>query len=92
VLFAAALENIGIEPFVMFVPGHAFLGYRQWPGSDEINFVETTMIGSSSFSEARAEGERKAQAAASAGNGIILDIKAARSGGLTPLLPKRRAN
>jgi hypothetical protein len=93
VLFAAALENIGIEPFILITtsPGHAFLGYRQWPGSDEINFIETTMIGSATYAQARAAGESKAQAASDAENGLILDIKKARSAGFTPLLPKKRA-
>jgi len=56
VLLASALENIGIDPIVVLTPGHAFLGWRIWTGSDVLTFLETTMIGHASFEEATRRG------------------------------------
>lgn len=45
VLLASLFENIGLEPLIIFVPGHAFVGVRLAPGSQETLFIETTLIG-----------------------------------------------
>lgn len=45
VLFASLLRAINIEPILVHIPGHMFVGY--YTGSDrrEMSFLETTMIG-----------------------------------------------
>jgi hypothetical protein len=45
VLFASLLRAINIEPILVYIPGHMFVGY--YTGSDrrEMSFLETTMIG-----------------------------------------------
>lgn len=53
VLFASLLELASIDPFIVIVPGHAFLGWRTWRGVDRYEFLETTMIGSDDFATAR---------------------------------------
>lgn len=46
VLFASVLERIGFQTAVIFIPGHAFVGWRQ-ERNGNWDFVETTMIGNS---------------------------------------------
>ncbi len=53
VLFASLLELASIQPFIVIVPGHAFVGWRIWPGVDRYEFLETTMIGSADFDAAQ---------------------------------------
>ncbi|MBI4670302.1 MAG: transposase [Chloroflexi bacterium] len=53
VLFASLLELASLEPMLVLVPGHAFVGWRVWQGSDDYEFVETTMIGSDEFDAAQ---------------------------------------
>jgi len=53
VLFASLLELAAIDPLLVIVPGHAFLGWRIWRGVDRYEFLETTMIGSASFDAAQ---------------------------------------
>lgn len=51
VLFASVLRQIGIEPILVMVPGHMFLGFLAAPGNpDSLYFLETTMIGSADLS------------------------------------------
>jgi hypothetical protein len=52
VLFASCFEAIGFEPLIFLIPGHAFVGVREWKGSDNYIFVETTNIRNSDFHNA----------------------------------------
>lgn len=56
VLLASALEHIGIDPVIVLIPSHAFLGWKIRAGSDVYTFLETTMIGYASFEEATTRG------------------------------------
>lgn len=65
VLFASLLEAISLSPAIVVIPGHAFLAWETWRDrngySDEWKYLETTMIGSNTFEEACASGERTAR-------------------------------
>ena len=50
-LFASLLEALSLEPLLVIVPGHAFVGWRMWAGSAQMEFVETTLIATHSFVE-----------------------------------------
>jgi hypothetical protein len=72
VLFASVLRRIGIEPFLVLIPGHMFLGYFVDKNRETRGFLETTMLGGiarnanaslDSFLAAAAEGEREYEAA-----------------------------
>ena len=53
VLFASLLEAASLSPALVIVPGHAFLAWETWSKEPrEWRFLETTMIGSSTFEEA----------------------------------------
>lgn len=45
VLFASMLRAIGIQPILVRMPGHMFVGYYMDVSKTERNFLETTMIG-----------------------------------------------
>lgn len=51
VLFASVLERLGYLTSVFFIPGHAFVGWVENIHSDvlDLDYVETTMIGNSSW-------------------------------------------
>jgi hypothetical protein len=48
VLFASLLRQIGIEPFLVMLPGHMLLGFAIDPDGREVLYLETTCIGSHS--------------------------------------------
>jgi hypothetical protein len=52
VLMASLLEGASLNPAIVLVPGHAFVGWETWYGSEKFEFLETTMVGESPFEEA----------------------------------------
>ncbi len=97
VLFASLLQLVGFEPFLVIVPGHAFVGWRIWRGSNDYDFLETTMIGSSTFEEALNEGNVQYQHAMNNGydQGTffvdvqfikLVDVADCRDKGIDPLM------
>ena len=62
VLMASLLEAAAINPALVFVPGHAFLGWETGEGTGEWDYVETTMISTHEFGAANREGRRQAKA------------------------------
>lgn len=87
-LFASVLERIGIEAEIVFIPGHAFIGYRTWSNSDTWEFVETTLAwNGGTFAQAISQGNSTYNAQLSninSGVSHVLKISAARSQGYTP--------
>jgi hypothetical protein len=61
VLIASLLEGASLNPALVLVPGHAFVGWQTWDGSDEWNFLETTLLGrpDATFETACASGKRQ---------------------------------
>jgi len=45
VLYASLFEAIGLEPVIVLVPGHAFVGVKTSPSSNKYYFLETTLTG-----------------------------------------------
>ncbi len=96
VLLASLLEHVGMEPLIVLIKGHAFVGWRIWKGIDEYDFLETTMIHSHNFEAALAEGNRKHAEAKQRGDNLrafldaqgfmrIVDITYCRSRGIYAL-------
>lgn len=45
-LFASILEGAGLPPYLILVPGHAYVGVRMGPNADDpVLPIETTMVG-----------------------------------------------
>jgi len=84
VLFASALENIGIEPFIVLIPRHAFVGWKRWTDSKYAEFLETTMIGTASFQDAYNEGNKKYNNEFVSGRDFTIDVEYCRKYGITP--------
>ncbi len=53
---ASLLEAASLQPAIVLVPGHAFVGWETWEGTDEWDYLETTMIATHDFDAARRRG------------------------------------
>jgi hypothetical protein len=62
VLLASLIEAMSLNPAIVVIPGHAFLGWETWEGSGEWRYLETTMLGTQPFDVAAARGEAEAAA------------------------------
>lgn len=51
-LYASAVEALNLEPAIVILPGHSFLGVRTDRENDIYYFIETTFIGRTDFSSA----------------------------------------
>jgi hypothetical protein len=51
-LFASAAEALKLEAAIIYIPGHAYVGVRIDEENADYYFIETTLIGRASFSEA----------------------------------------
>ena len=56
-VFASAMENLGMEPLVIIVPGHAFAGIRLGPKSEDILYLDLTVLPRGSFENAIARAQ-----------------------------------
>lgn len=87
VLMASLLEATGIDPFIVIIPGHAYLGYRPWRDApvEELVYVETTVIASKSFDEAVVIATDRTTARKALNQVLPLDVRALRAKGITPM-------
>ena len=59
-LFASLLSASQLHPIILFLPGHAIVGWKDRDGRGaQLEFIETTLIGTSDFEDALKEGQRK---------------------------------
>jgi hypothetical protein len=96
ILFATLLEAIGLEPIIVRVPGHAFVGWkpnaRDGAKPGDLAFVETTMVHNAKFEDAarvalaRVIEEKKAGHFAKGiyGPAFMLDLGELRKQGFRP--------
>jgi hypothetical protein len=70
VLFASLLEAVSLNPSIVQVSGHAFLGWESWPGGGW-KYLETTMIATGSFADACSHGDGLAQQFA----GVMTEVR-----------------
>ncbi len=89
IIFASALESIGMDPYIILIPGHAFLVWGDGQGNFE-GALETTMIGSSNFEDAYNEGIKEYNQEVNNGNfsnnvSRIISVKKYRASGITPI-------
>jgi len=84
VAFASALENLGMEPVVVLVPGHAFTGVRLAPGSSQILYLDLTVLPDGTFERAVARAQHWLATTPTA-KVTVIDIAAARALGIYPM-------
>ncbi|HET9741361.1 MAG TPA: hypothetical protein VFQ00_01310 [Terriglobales bacterium] len=58
VLFASAFENLGMDPQIVLIPGHAYVAVRVAEQSDEYLYIDTALTGRVSFEAAVAIADR----------------------------------
>lgn len=90
-LFASVLEAIGMQAFIVSVPGHAFVGWRVDEDSNTVDFVETTLIGyaNSTFDYANESALERYNEEVSAGTfesgeSELIDLEKVREFGILP--------
>jgi hypothetical protein len=52
VMFASLFENLAMEPIIVLVPGHAYVGVRVARGSQRYLFIDSALIARVPFAEA----------------------------------------
>lgn len=84
VLYAAMFENLGMDPVIVLVPGHAYIGVRVAPASSQYLYIETSLTGRTSFAESLASA-RRSMAKFRPAEFIRIDIRQARADGIYPM-------
>jgi hypothetical protein len=84
VAFASAIENLGMKPVIVIVPGHAFTGVRLGPDSSDILYLDLTVLpkGTLKQAEQRAQSWLKKTPPEQV---LTVDIASARRMGIYPL-------
>lgn len=87
-LYASLFEAIGLKPIIIFIPGHAFVGWHgsKDDGVDEKTyfFLETTMTHGAEFDAAVLMGKREFKRADDDNEATVLVLDQLRKQGITP--------
>ena len=91
-LFASALEALGLDAIIVTVPGHAFVGWHASPKDGQVPaklFVETTMVHAAPFDAAVKVAMKRVADETAAGNfesgmSRMLELPELRARGITP--------
>jgi hypothetical protein len=84
VAFASAIENLGMKPVVVVVPGHAFTGVRLGPDSSDILYLDLTVLPKGTFTQAAARAESWLKKTPP-DRVLTVDVASARRMGIYPL-------
>jgi hypothetical protein len=87
VAFASAAENVGLQPLLVIVPGHAFVGVRLLRDSGKVLYLDLTVLPDGGFEAAAARAQRWMEKTPSE-KVLVVDVAAARALGLYPLAQK----
>ncbi|MGC2743724.1 MAG: hypothetical protein WA672_11080 [Candidatus Angelobacter sp.] len=84
VMYASLFENLGMDPSIVIVPGHAYAGVRVAEGSSKFLLIDVALTGRSTFEAAVASAQSgMASHAPSAVTQVM--VKKARSSGIYPM-------
>ena len=84
VAFASAMENLGMDPVIVIVPGHAFAGVRLTRDSRETLYLDLTVLPEGSFERAVSRAAYWLKKTPS-NQQLVIDISAARALGIYPI-------
>lgn len=84
VLYAALFENLGMEPVIVIVPGHAYIGLKLAPGQGDYLYLDTAFTGRASFDVAVGAAQ-KGLAKHAAKDIMRVPIREAREAGIYPM-------
>ena len=84
VVFASAMENLGMKPVIVIIPGHAFAGVKLGEQSQQTLYVDLTVLPRGTFEQAiaRAQGWLKKTPPEQV---LTVDVAAARALGIYPM-------
>lgn len=86
ILFASCLESCCIEPLIVLIPGHAFVG---WKGNAINHFIEATYMGNKDFDHAYEKGCEEFKEYFSTedycADSLLIDIAKIRVKGISPI-------
>ena len=89
-VFASAMENLGMEPLVVIVPSHAFAGVRLGRGSEEILYLDLTVLPKGSFESAVARAQQYLRKTPQE-EVLTVDVASTRLLGVYPLVQEEAA-
>jgi hypothetical protein len=85
VMFASLFENLGMDPLIVLVPGHAYVGVRIAENSDKYYYIETALIGRNATFEAAVNAANDGVAKWPADKVTRISIDDARRAGIYPM-------
>ena len=83
VVFASAIENLGMQPVLVIVPGHAFAGVRTGKDSPTILYADLTVLPKGTFESATARAAEWLRKTPK-DRVLVVDVAAARALGVYP--------
>jgi hypothetical protein len=84
VTFASMFENLGMDPIVVLVPGHAYVGVRVAQGSSRYLFIDSAQVARMNF-DAAVRSAESGLAKYAAGDITRIPIDQARGAGIYPM-------
>lgn len=84
VLYAAMFENLGMDPVIVLVPGHAYVGVRMAPNSNRYLYIETSLTGRTTFARSL-DSARRSMAKFRPPEFIRINVRQARNAGIYPM-------
>ena len=84
VAFASVMENLGIDPVIVIVPGHAFTGVRLGRSSRQVLYLDLTVLPRGTFEQAIARADNWLKKTPPA-RVLTVDVAAARALGIYPI-------
>lgn len=84
VMYASFFENLGMQPSVVIVPGHAYVGVRVAEGSEKLLFIDVALTGRTTFEGAVASA-KAGMAKQPEASVTEVNIEASRSTGIYPM-------
>lgn len=86
-ILASAIENLGMHPYIIIVPGHAFIGVALGPtASAPIDYWETSLAGGYTGNQANITGENEFKSYQQSGKILrVIDIQYERDHDIEPI-------
>lgn len=84
VMYASLFENLDMDPYVVLVPGHAYVAVRVAENSDDFIYIETAITGRSPF-EAAISAAAKGMAKYAEKDITRIRVAQARAAGIFPM-------
>lgn len=84
VAFASAVENLGMDPAIVLVPGHAFAGVRLGPEAQDWLYLDLTVLPRGTFPQALARAEHWLKKTPPS-QVLMVDVAAARALRIYPI-------